>query len=154
VKIFKFISIAVIICFIIIQFLPIKLPKNDNNTEVYLIPGVSLDINISGILKTSCFDCHSNHVNYPWYSHIAPVSWLIKHDITEGREKLNFSEWSNYSKQRQIRKLTDIKEEIKGGMPLAPYTLIHSNSKLTDEQKKIIGVWCDKLCDEILNSKR
>ena len=91
---------------------------------------------VASILKTSCYDCHSNQPIYPWYSNIAPVSWWIKNHINEGRHHLNFSVWGDYSDKRKHHKLEECIEMIEEDeMPMSSYTLIHKNAALSDAQK-------------------
>lgn len=78
----------------------------------------------------ACFDCHSNATKWPIYARIAPGSWLIQHDVSEGREHLNFSEW-----QRPQKHADDAPEEIRGRkMPPSPYLMLHPEARLTDEE--------------------
>lgn len=79
----------------------------------------------------ACFDCHSNESRWPWYSHVAPVSWFVQHHVDEAREKLNFSEFQ----KRQKSAGKSAKEVEKGGMPLASYVLIHRDARLTDDER-------------------
>jgi len=103
---------------------------------------------VEQILKTSCYDCHSNHTFYPWYAKIQPVSlWLADH-IKEGKAELNFSEFGSYSLRRQFHKLEEINEQVKNNeMPLTSYTIIHRDAKLTPEQKLLIANWAVALQD-------
>jgi hypothetical protein len=90
------------------------------------------------LAKRSCFDCHSNEVVYPWYSNVAPVSWLVQNDIDEARGRLNFSEWEIGSKRAQ-RVANEVGEVIaEGQMPLPIYLLQHPNAKLTDAEKQAL----------------
>ena len=103
-----------------------------NFTKVYNVPK-----NVEAILRTSCYDCHSNNTNYPWYSNVQPVGFFMEHHIKEAKEDLNFDEWGKYSKRKQENKLDRIVKQIKSDeMPLASYTLIHKNARLTTVQKK------------------
>lgn len=116
-----------------------------NFTKVYNVPK-----NVEAILRTSCYDCHSNNTNYPWYSNIQPVRFFMEHHIKEAKEDLNFSEWGNYSKRKQENKLDRIVKQIKSDeMPLASYTLIHKNARLTTVQKEEIMDWLSKIKDSI-----
>lgn len=102
------------------------------------------------ILRTSCYDCHSNNTNYPWYSYIQPVRMVMESHINEGKENLNFNEWGNYSSRKQNNKLDRIAKQIKSNeMPLASYTLIHKNAILTTTQKKEVINWISKLKDSL-----
>ena len=98
--------------------------------------------NIITILKKSCFDCHSNETKWPWYSYIAPVSFLIAHDVHEAREHLNFSAMSRYGVKRWNKKLANIREEIEEkDMPLPIYLFLHKNARLTSSEVKAISDW-------------
>ncbi len=96
------------------------------------------------ILKTSCFDCHSNHTDYPWYSKIQPIGiWLANH-IDEGKRELNFSEFNSYKNKRKKHKFEEIAKEIKEHeMPLNSYTFIHKNALLSNEQTLLLMSWAD-----------
>jgi len=88
------------------------------------------------LAKRSCFDCHSNETTYPWYSNVAPVSWLVMNDIEEGRGNLNFSEWEVGSKRAQ-RAADEVSEVISSGkMPLPIYLLQHPEARLSDTEKQ------------------
>jgi mono/diheme cytochrome c family protein len=89
-------------------------------------PGAGLDI-----ARGACFDCHSNESEWPWYSTVAPMSWLIQRDVDEGRDHLNFSEWDR--PQDKADDLVKVVEE--GEMPPFTYTLLHPDARLTDEER-------------------
>jgi hypothetical protein len=106
--------------------------------------------NIQNILKTSCYDCHSNNTNYPWYNKIQPVNWWLADHINEGKEELNFDEFNAYSTKKKLHKLDEVIETIKDNeMPLKSYTLIHSNAKLSENDKQEIEAWVKKIKSEI-----
>ena len=116
-----------------------------NFTKVYNVPK-----NVEIILRTSCYDCHSNNTYYPWYSYIQPVRFFMESHIKEGKENLNFNEWGNYSDRKQNNKLDRIAKQIKSNeMPLSSYTLIHKNAILTASQKKEVLDWINKTKDSI-----
>ncbi len=97
---------------------------------------------IKTILKASCYDCHSNESAYPWYTNIAPFSWLVKNHINEGRQHLNFSEWGTYSIEKSDHKLEECIDEVEEGeMPLSSYTLMHKEAELSKEQKEALMHW-------------
>jgi hypothetical protein len=86
------------------------------------------------LAKTACFDCHSNETNWDmWYMNIAPASWLVKHDVEEGRQRLNFSEWNDGGKPRETEDLWEALE--RNFMPPGKYTMMHPSAKLTEQQK-------------------
>lgn len=116
-----------------------------NFTKVYNVPK-----NVEIILRTSCYDCHSNNTYYPWYSYIQPVRFFMESHIKEGKENLNFNEWGNYSDRKQNNKLDRIAKQIESNeMPLSSYTLIHKNAILTASQKKKVLDWINKIEDSI-----
>lgn len=101
---------------------------------------------IAQIIKTSCYDCHSYHTEYPWYTSIAPLSWWIGDHIEEGREHFNLSEWGTYSEKKALHKLEEFYEEVEEGeMPLSSYTLIHGEASLSDEQVEKLVSWVKSL---------
>jgi len=128
--------------FILIQFArPSKnistgIAVNDITTR-YAVPD-----NIQHILKTSCYDCHSNNTRYPWYWQIQPVTWFMNDHITEAKKDLNFSIFTSYKIGKQYKSFDDINKEVKkGDMPLTSYTFIHHDAILADSQKLAIANW-------------
>lgn len=86
------------------------------------------------LVKQNCFQCHSNETEWPWYSYVAPASWLIKFDVVNGRRNFNFSEWDKNSGE-----LDEMVEEIQeGGMPPLQYTLFHPEAKLNAQQQQAL----------------
>ncbi|MBK9732758.1 MAG: heme-binding domain-containing protein [Chitinophagaceae bacterium] len=130
-----------LIAFIVIQFFHPE--KNDSNDETQAITTkFEVPKEVVDILKTSCYDCHSNHTNYPWYSKIQPVDWWLDHHVKEGNEEVNFSVFASYSPRRQYRKFVEIKEQIEEGeMPLEVYTLTHKDAILNEQQKQLVIQW-------------
>jgi len=97
---------------------------------------------VTELLKTSCYDCHSNQTHYPWYSNIAPVSWWLKGHIDHGREKLNFSEWDSYTPdQGDTLKVKSADMIEKKWMPILTYKIIHKDSRLNEVQREVLVDW-------------
>lgn len=97
---------------------------------------------VAAVLKRACYDCHSNETKWPWYSQVAPVSWLVTRDVNEGRKHLNFSEWQSYEPKRQAHKLEETEGEVsEGEMPMFIYLPMHPEAKLSDADKKLIVDW-------------
>jgi hypothetical protein len=135
---------------IVIQFIPTDLPaaSNDNAGDISKSGLVSQDVSI--LLKTSCYSCHSNETEYPWYSYVAPSSWLIARDVRVARDELNFSRWQDYDQRRMISKLDDIATEVgEGHMPMPIYTLMHPSAKLSDAQRELIIAWTESAMDSV-----
>ncbi|AXX91528.1 cytochrome C [Malaciobacter molluscorum LMG 25693] len=93
------------------------------------------------ILKTSCYDCHSDNTIWPWYSKIAPFSWTITAHVVDGREAVNFSIWETYSKEKKQKELKSIYKKVYASMPLKSYVWIHKDAILTKDQIKTIRDW-------------
>ena len=149
-KFLKRFFLLLLLAFIAIQFFrPAKnistvISANDITTK-YALPQ-----DVQTILKTSCYDCHSNNTVYPWYSNIQPVAWWLDDHIKEGKKELNFSEFASYRIGRQYKKLEEINDEVKEDkMPLESYTLIHGDAKLTQQQKLSLATWVVALRDSI-----
>jgi len=122
------------------QFVPTSGVSKTPITEPH--PAQVINPRVGRILERSCQDCHSNRTTWPWYSHVAPVSWVISRHVIEGREILNFSEWSTQPPSEGDRLL--ICDAVSDGrMPLAGYTAIHRGAKLSKEDVKVICEWAD-----------
>lgn len=101
-------------------------------------------------LVTACYDCHSRQTTWPWYSRIAPVSWLVANDVVEGRTNLDLSDWPVNDPKRAAKKIEDMSEEIGyHEMPPKKYTLIHANARLTEVQQQALTDWLDAEADEL-----
>ena len=138
----KKIGSTVLIVLIGIQF--IQPARNENGqalptdiSKTVFIPG-----NVKSLLQTACNDCHSNNTNYPWYTYVQPMGWIMNNHIQDGKKELNFSEFGSYSGRRQQSKLKSIASQVKDDeMPMASYLLMHKNARLTKEQKTLIIDW-------------
>ncbi|RZJ64326.1 MAG: cytochrome C [Flavobacterium sp.] len=114
-------------------------------SRIYPIPE-----KVQGILKTSCYDCHSNNTRYPWYANIQPGGWWLASHIKEGKQELNFNEFGMYALRRQQSKLKAIGNSIKDGtMPISSYILIHRNARLTPAEQDLILDWIEKTKDSL-----
>ncbi len=137
----RFLKLALLVL-IVIQFFPVE--KNEGGYESLepFIAETRPSQQVAGILKTSCYDCHSNQTQYPWYANLAPVSFFLADHVEEGKEHLNFADWGNYTAKRKDHKLEEVLEEIeKNEMPLDSYTLIHQDAKLSAAQAEAIINW-------------
>jgi len=97
---------------------------------------------VRAILKRACYDCHSSETVWPWYSRVAPVSWLIARDVREGRREVNFSIFTEYTVKRRQRKWKEIPEQIeKNEMPPWFYTAVHPEARLSDAERAALLRW-------------
>ncbi len=149
-KILKRTFQILLLAFIVIQFIrPAKNKaegiSNNDISKIYTLPA-----DVQSILKTSCYDCHSNNTEYPWYAQIQPVGWWLNSHINDGKKDLNFSEFKTYSIRKQYRKLEEVNELVKkGAMPLDSYLWIHKDAKLTEQQKLTLAGWVTAVRDTI-----
>lgn len=122
-----------IIGLLLIQLIPYG--RNHTNPPVVQEPNWDSP-ETRALAKTACFDCHSNETDWSrWYTGVAPASWLVQHDVEEGRERLNFSDWTRRTEvQREPREMAEVIRE--GEMPPAQYLILHAEAKLTDAQKE------------------
>ncbi len=149
-KILKNVFLVLVVLFLLLQFYP-RAPKNDTGTSAFQISTVlPVPAHVGKVLKNSCYDCHSNTTNYPWYAMIQPVSWWLNDHISEGKKELNFSEFANYTLSKQYRKLEEIKDEVQENkMPLESYTIIHGGAKLLPDDKNLLVTWVEALRDSM-----
>jgi len=132
----RIIVIVLIIAVVVIQFVPVS------KTNPPVTGEIEAPESVMKVFKTSCYDCHSNEVVWPWYSNVAPVSWLVAYDVDEAREEFNFSEWSSYNAEDRLDNREEIWEEVEEGhMPLWYYLLLHPEAKLSAEDKETIKNW-------------
>jgi len=94
------------------------------------------------ILRRACQNCHSQQTEWPWYSHIAPVSWLIARDVQQARSHMNLSQWQNYSADDRLQLLSAIGSAVRNRkMPVQRYVLLHPEARLTDSERQQIYRW-------------
>ena len=96
------------------------------------------------IFERSCYDCHSHETRWPWYAYVAPVSFLVHHDVVEAREHMNFSRWGSYDAAQRNDLFEEIAEEVREReMPLQIYLSLHAEAHLTNDERRILTDWAD-----------
>jgi len=142
------------IFFVTIQF--IRTPKNiaagpDPRDILTVHPAPQA---VQDILHNACYDCHSNTTHYPWYAEIQPLSWWLGTHINDGKKRLNFTTFFDYSAKRADAKLEQMIDEVTAGeMPLPSYTLAHPKARLTPEQVKLLSEWITSVRSSILDTE-
>ena len=135
-KVFRIVITGFFATFLVIQLIPVDRSNPPIESEIPASPEVRI------LLRSSCYDCHSNESIWPWYSKVAPVSWLVASDVHEGRKELNFSTWSRYNTKKQNKKLKETWEEIQEGeMPPSSYLIMHSDASLSLAEREILHKW-------------
>jgi hypothetical protein len=119
--------------FVLLQLVPYG--RNHNNPPV--TDEVTWDSpETRALAERACYDCHSNETKWLWYSNIAPISWLVQHDVQEGREHLNFSEWGSGRREEGGEMAETI---YNGQMPPPVYLITHPEGRLTDAEKQMLA---------------
>lgn len=149
-NVFKIIAWIAFSAFVVIQFFPV----NENQSKI--VPQTDFMVvnkvpaTVEQSLQVSCYDCHSNNTNYPWYNKIQPAAWFMEDHIKHGKGELNFNEWGTYSDRRKNSKLRSIINQIASGeMPLDSYTLIHRDAVFSKAQQNEVIVFMKQLKDTI-----
>jgi hypothetical protein len=128
--------VAFVLTLLFIQLAPVERTNPPVEKEI------SVPADVKAILRNACYDCHSNQTTWPWYSSIAPVSWLLVSDVINGREEMNFSTWNSYPAKKQSAKRKKVWEEVKDGeMPPLPYRLMHPEARLSAGEKELLRSW-------------
>jgi hypothetical protein len=128
--------ISLVLVLVGIQFVPASRTNPPEKAVVMAPPEVH------DLLVRACFDCHSHRTVWPWYSRVAPVSWLVAHHVEDGRADLNFSEWPVFDLEEKELYLRDIENQlVKGEMPPGYYKIAHAGARLTDEEVALLLAW-------------
>jgi hypothetical protein len=139
-KFTKYVLITALSALVVIQFF--RPERNDGGYESVMAfeRETKPSVEVAGILKENCYDCHSDQTRYPWYAEIAPVSYWLADHIKHGKGHFNASAWDTYSVKKKDHKLEELIEMVdEGEMPLDSYTWLHGN--LTDAQRKLLIQW-------------
>ena len=128
--------LVVVVVFAAIQLVPVHRRNPPVESDIPTSPEVK------AILRRACYDCHSNETVWPWYSRIAPISWILAKDVHAGREELNFSTWNRYSTKDQVKQLKESwKEVAEGEMPPWVYTAPHRQARLSADDRAVLRAW-------------
>lgn len=133
-KILKISFVGIAAVFAGIQLIPVE------RSNPPVVSDLNAPLEVKQILMRSCYDCHSNETQWPWYSYVAPVSWLVSHDVVEGREYLNFSNWERHANNSHMKE--EIIEEMQEGeMPLGIYLLTHPKAAVSEDEISLVQAW-------------
>jgi len=146
----KKIGFWVLIAFVLMQFIPIDKVNKPVNPAKNFVELKDTPQKVRSMLKSSCYDCHSDETVYPKYSSFAPVSWSIKSHINEGREHLNFSVWGTYNKELKESMLRGVIQTVQSRtMPMPGYIVYHKDANLSEAERKLLTNYFE----EMLKSK-
>ena len=145
----KIVLISVIV-FVVIQFIQPVHNESKQISPADFVTVCAAPERVQSVLQNACSDCHSNNTFYPWYSGIQPFAWIMASHIKNGKDKLNLSEFGNYTTRRQVSKLKGIVSQIKDDeMPLYAYRMMHRNARISGAEKKFIIEWMEKKADSL-----
>ena len=132
--------VTILVFFIILLLMQaIQIDKKNPVLEKSL--EIQAPTEVMEIFKNACYDCHSNQTTWPWYSSIAPASWIINDHVKHGRKALDFTSWESYSQDEKTKKLKEIYRTVYASMPLSSYISMHEKADLTKEQREFIRDW-------------
>ncbi len=124
------------VVFLLSQFLQPDRTTPTNAPVQDIVAITAASDTVADLLRVACYDCHSDHATYPWYSYITPVNFWLQQHVNEGREELNMSAWGDRSEKWQRHKAKESVEMLEEGeMPPLSYTLMHRNADLSADQR-------------------
>lgn len=129
--------IILFIIFVAMQFFQVEHTNPATNPKLE----INAPAEVKAILKKSCFDCHSNEAKYPWYSNVAPVSWMVSRHVNNARSLINFSTWEEYTPEEKEKKIREVFRAVYAAMPLPSYLSMHKEAQLTQEERALIREW-------------
>ena len=140
--------------FLLIQLFGPEKNLGERDTSDDFIPVSGIPDTLAVIFTHSCYDCHSNRTEYPWYGNLAPSSWLMDNHVREGKSHLNFSSWGILDRAERISQLNRICEECTdGSMPLRSYLLMHRTAGLRPAEIEAICEWAEQASMNLLTTK-
>ncbi len=130
------IALGIGVAFVVIQAVRFE------RTNPPVIADLQVEPELKRLLRRACHDCHSNETAWPWYTAVAPSSWLAHYDVTAGRNEVNFSEWGTLPPEARRKKMKEIGESVaEGEMPPWYYRPMHPEARLSDAEKRAIERW-------------
>jgi len=129
-----------------VQAIPVDRSNPPVEATRTIFASEALPAKVETVLRRSCQDCHSNQTHWPWYSYVAPVSWVVAHDVHAARRQMNLSEWASYSAKKRESRLNGICEQVvNGDMPEGKYALIHRRARVSEDERAAICQWVERL---------
>ena len=142
-RVLRWSAVGLCVAFIAIQFVPV------NRTNPPVQGDFRDSAEVVSVLRRACYDCHSNETTWPWYSRMAPVSWVIAHDVNEGRAALNFSTWNQLSPEKKAEAIKESWEEVaESKMPTWYYVVIHPKARLSANDRSVLRAWSGSVAGE------
>jgi len=150
-KTVKILAVVFCVVFLLIQFIQPERSNPEFDRTKTLQAELQPPPHVASLLNRGCRDCHSNETLWPFYSYIAPMSWLVAYDVSEGRKHLNMSEWGKYKTNRKFQKLTGIYQMvIDKEMPLPKYIPLHPEANFTDAERDTLAAWARREANKLM----
>ena len=151
-KVIKYFLLLALAVLVVLQFIRPEANDGGYETVAAFEAETTPSEEVKAILRTNCYDCHSNQTEYPWYSYIAPVSYYLDDHIRHGKGEFNVSKWETFSVKKKDHKLEEVIEEVEEGhMPLDSYTWLHGD--LSEDDADALIEWATlarlKYADEL-----
>jgi hypothetical protein len=142
----KWTLVVLVVLFVGIQFVrPARTNPPEDPAKTIFADAATWQDAPKASMERACMDCHSSRTRWPWYSQVAPVSWLVAHDVAEGREHFDMSNWATYRASRKSDLLEDVGKLVKDhSMPLPIYITLHGEAKLTEQERQEISAWAER----------
>ncbi len=141
-RVLKIVLIVAVVIFAGIQFIRIDRTNPPVDPALSIEAHMNVPSDVQMVLARSCNDCHSHKTVYPWYSHVAPVSWWLRDHIDHGRSHMNFSEWGKYDSDKRSHKLEEICDMVRSRqMPLPSYLWMHGYAVLSESDINTLCTW-------------
>ncbi|MBZ5507482.1 MAG: heme-binding domain-containing protein [Acidobacteriia bacterium] len=154
----KWLKLSLIILVVLVAAAQVVRPARTNppiDPKKHISAHMQVDPAVMATLSRACNDCHSNQTEWPWYSNVAPVSWLVAHDVNSGRKELNLSEWGTGREKEPGERLSKICKEVTDGeMPMATYTLMHPRAKLTSTEVQNVCRWTKSMASNVAETTK
>ena len=153
-KIAKVFFVVASIVFILIQFIQPNRENPSTDSALSMQSQLNIPPDVAALLERGCKDCHSNRTSWPFYAYIAPASWLVSYDVTEGRKHLNMSEWGTYKEGKQVQKLSGIYQSVSDrSMPLPKYIPLHPTANFTDAERQLLSSWAQQQGEKMMGGE-
>jgi hypothetical protein len=141
-KLLRFSVAVVAVVLLLAQFVRPAKTNPAADPAAHLTAHARVPVDVQKVLERSCYDCHSNQTTWPWYSNVAPASWLVADDVNHGRRHLNFSTWGSNDADQRSGLLKEICQEVsEGKMPLPIYTVVHKDAEVSSEEAHLVCDW-------------
>ena len=149
-KLLKWIGLVFLILLVGLQFISTRSNQSSALPSTDFVKTFKVPDGVENILSVSCYNCHSNNTNYPWYSRVQPVGLYLENHINKGKAEMNFSEFGDYSARKQKSKLKSMISQVeKDKMPLPSYTFIHRDARLSKDDKKTLVNYFNSIQDSL-----